>query len=134
MAHDRRQILIADDDSEVRLGAAELLDALGLVLQVGSGDEALDLVRSGRLVHLALLDLNMPGQGGFEVFGVLRDEYPDLPCILWSGDATEAGRPRRYLDEFVMLRRTLSNHPTFVPVVSSMRNGSPRPVVVELVT
>ncbi len=90
MAHDRRQILIADDDSEVRLGAAELLDALGLVLQVGSGDEALDLVRSGRLVHLALLDLNMPGQGGFEVFGVLRDEYPDLPCILWSGDATEA--------------------------------------------
>jgi two-component system, NtrC family, response regulator GlrR len=87
---ERRRILIADDDHEVRRGAAELLVSLGQVLQVGSGEEALDVVRAGELVHLALLDLNMPGQGGFEVFGVLHDEYPRLPCILWSGDATEA--------------------------------------------
>ena len=90
MAHDRRRILIADDDSEVRLGAAELLDALGFVLQAESGEQALDLARSDGPLHLALLDLNMPGRGGFEVFGVLHDEYPELPCILWSGDATEA--------------------------------------------
>ena len=90
MAHARRRILIADDDSEVRLGAAELLDSLGLVLQAGSGDEALDLVRAGETLHLALLDMKMPGRGGYEVFGVLREEYPQLPCILWSGDATEA--------------------------------------------
>jgi CheY-like chemotaxis protein len=90
MAHTRRRILIADDDSEVRLGAAELLESLGLVLQVGTGDEALDLVRAGETLHLALLDMKMPGRGGYEVFGVLREEYPQLPCILWSGDATEA--------------------------------------------
>jgi len=90
MVQTRHRILIADDDSEVRLGAAELLDCLGLVLQVGSGDEALEVIRAGETLHLALLDMHMPGQGGYEVFGVLRDEFPELPCILWSGDATEA--------------------------------------------
>ncbi|MDA1267300.1 MAG: response regulator [Planctomycetota bacterium] len=90
MAHDRRRILIADDDSEIRLGAAELLDSLGHVLQAGDGEEALEVVRNSRNpFHLALLDLQMPRRGGYEVFGVLREEYPDLPCILWSGDATE---------------------------------------------
>ena len=90
MSHDRHRILIADDDSEVRLGAAELLDSLGLVVQAGTGDEALEVVRAGETLHLALLDMKMPGRGGYEVFGVLREEYPELPCILWSGDATEA--------------------------------------------
>lgn len=90
MSPDRHRILIADDDSEVRLGAAELLDSLGLVVQAGTGDEALEMVRAGETLHLALLDMKMPGRGGYEVFGVLREEYPELPCILWSGDATEA--------------------------------------------
>ena len=90
MAHDRRRILIADDDSEIRLGAAELLDSLGYILQAGDGEEALEVVRGSQdPFHLALLDLQMPRRGGYEVFGVLREEYPDLPCILWSGDATE---------------------------------------------
>lgn len=90
MSLDRRRILIADDDSEIRFGAAELLDSLGYVLQACDGEEALDLVRSGEELHLALLDMQMPRRGGYEVFGVLKDEYPELPCILWSGDATEA--------------------------------------------
>lgn len=89
MSIDRR-ILIADDDAEVRLGAAELLDPLGLeVLQAESGAEALALFRARLPVHLALLDVHMPDRGGLELFGLLRDVVPDLPCILWSGDATE---------------------------------------------
>ena len=90
MAHDRR-ILIADADREVRLGAAELLEEIGLsVLLAERGDEALELARRGGPLHLALLDLNMPGCGGLELFGFLHGEFPTLPCILWSGDATEA--------------------------------------------
>ncbi len=89
MAHDRRRILIADDDSEVRLGAAELLSSLGLVVQAGDGEEALELIRGTDTLHLALLDMHMPRRGGYEVFDVLRTEYPQLPCILWSGDAND---------------------------------------------
>ena len=89
MAIDRR-ILIADDDREVRLGATELLGRLGLsVLQAGSGDEALEVVRCGDPLHLALLDVHMPGRGGLEIFDLLHRERPELPCILWSGEASQ---------------------------------------------
>lgn len=88
MSIDRR-ILIADDDVEVRSGAAELLGPLGLhVVQAGTGDEALAILR-GSSIHLALLDVHMPGQGGFEVFQTLREETLSVPCIIWSGDASD---------------------------------------------
>jgi len=89
MSIDRR-ILIADDDAEVRLGAAELLASLGLeILQADSGDHALTIVRRER-IHLALLDYHMPGCDGFQVFHTLREVLPDVPCIFWSGHATDA--------------------------------------------
>jgi len=85
-----RRILIADDDSEVRLGAADLLAALGLVIeQAGTASQALSIVRRGSL-HLALLDVHLPDGDGMDVFAQIRSETPELPCILWSGDATEA--------------------------------------------
>lgn len=89
MSIDRR-ILIADDDSEVRLGAADLLGPMGLeILQAERGDDALRIVRS-ESIHLALLDVHMPGRGGLEVLSAVREETLGVPCILWSGDATEA--------------------------------------------
>jgi CheY-like chemotaxis protein len=88
MAIDRR-ILIADDDAAVRFGAAELLASLGLeVLEAESGEEALAIVRRAEL-HIALLDMHMPGPSGIEVFTAIRAETPGLPCIFWSGDATD---------------------------------------------
>ncbi len=91
-ASDRdRRILIADDDADLCRGAAELLDPLGIeVVRACSGDEALGVFRSGAPLHLALLDVHMPGRGGLDLFGDLRLEAPSLPCILWSGEATEA--------------------------------------------
>ena len=85
------RILIADDDAEVREGAAELLSqALGLgVALAESGEQALEILRQ-RAVHVALLDLHMPGRGGLEVFEAMRRDALLVPCILWSGDATEA--------------------------------------------
>jgi CheY-like chemotaxis protein len=86
-----RRILIADDDRELCRGAAELLDPLGIeVVRAGSGDEALDLFRSGMTLHLALLDVHMPDHGGLDLFAALRLEAPNLPCILWSAEASEA--------------------------------------------
>jgi CheY-like chemotaxis protein len=90
MSIDRR-MLIADDDSEVRLGAVELLRPLGLeIFEAESGDEALSILRRRQPLHLALLDLHMPGIDGLEVFRTMRTETVDVPCIFWSGDATEA--------------------------------------------
>ncbi|MEM9802912.1 MAG: response regulator [Planctomycetota bacterium] len=100
-----RRILIADDDTDVRRGAAELLAGSGLrVVEAGDGDEALFLVQrafdGGEPLHLALVDVHMPppqegesglepGDGGLALFSLLRGQRPDLPCILWSGEASE---------------------------------------------
>jgi len=90
MAIDRR-MLIADDDAEVRLGAAELLRPLGLeILEAETGVEALSILRRGGPLHLALLDVHMPGVDGLEVFRTMLAETVEVPCIFWSGDATEA--------------------------------------------
>lgn len=83
------RILIADDDTEIRLGAAELIGPLGLeVVQAATGIEALGVLRE-RAVHLALLDVHMPGHTGLELLEFVREETLDVPCIFWSGEADD---------------------------------------------
>jgi len=81
----QRRLLLADDDREVRLGVADLLDDLGLeILQAESGTEAVQLVRLKR-VDVALLDMHMPGCTGVEAIPLLRRESANLACIVYSG-------------------------------------------------
>ena len=83
------RILIADDDAEIRLGAAELLSGEGRqVVEACNGLEAVELLDRGPL-HLALLDVHMPGRTGLEVFEWVRERSLDLPCLFWSGEAEE---------------------------------------------
>lgn len=80
-----RRLLLADDDREVRLGVADLLDGLGLeFLHAETGTEAVELVR-GTLIHAALLDMHMPGYTGAQAIPLLRGLSAGLPCIVYSG-------------------------------------------------
>jgi len=80
-----RRILVADDDREVRLGVAELLDDLGLeVFHAATGLEAIELARATR-PHGALLDMHMPGCTGAQALPLLRSLNADLACIVYSG-------------------------------------------------
>lgn len=84
-SHRLRRILVADDDREVRLGVAELLDGLGLeILHAATGTEAVELGRRTRL-HAALLDMHMPGCTGVEAIPLLRVMNAELRCIVYSG-------------------------------------------------
>ena len=89
MSYDRR-ILIADDDCDIRSGVSELLAGLGLeILEAETGTEALAIVRQRR-VHLAVLDMHMPGHTGLELLSFIRQEELSVPCIFCSGHATDA--------------------------------------------
>ncbi|MBL8858858.1 MAG: response regulator [Planctomycetes bacterium] len=95
-----RRILIADDDRELRSCVVELLTQLPIrleILQAESGDEALTIIRRAGL-HLALLDMHMPGQTGLEVLEALRRETLTVPCIVISGEASEAVRKQALIE------------------------------------
>jgi len=95
MSIDRR-VLIADDDREVRAGVADLLGDMDLeIVEAETGIEALDILRVSP-IDLALLDMHMPGRTGLEVLSVIRREVPSIPCIFFSGDATEAIRTQAF--------------------------------------
>ncbi len=89
MSIDRR-ILIADDNPELRTCVAELLRDMQLeIVHAETGSEALRILRVTQ-IHLALLDMHMPGQTGLEVLSAVRRETLRVPCIFLSGDATDA--------------------------------------------
>jgi CheY-like chemotaxis protein len=95
MSIDRR-VLIADDDREVRDGLVDLLRDFDMdFIHAETGVEALQIVRRS-VIDLALLDMHMPGHTGLEVLSVIRRESPELPCIFFSGDATEAIRQQAF--------------------------------------
>jgi CheY-like chemotaxis protein len=91
MSIDRR-ILIADDDRELRAGVVDLLRGLELeIIEAETGVDALRIVRVSS-IHLALLDMHMPGHTGLEVLSAIKRETLRVPCIFISGDATEGVR------------------------------------------
>jgi CheY-like chemotaxis protein len=88
------RILIADDDRDFRHGLAELLGVLPRRLEfveAETGQEALECLRR-HAIDLALLDHHMPVHTGLDVIRALRLETRAVPCLLISGDATDAVR------------------------------------------
>lgn len=74
-------ILICDDDSDIAAALEIYLKAEGYrTLRAANGREALD-VASRETVHLALMDIMMPGMDGIAATVQLREQY-NFPIIL----------------------------------------------------
>jgi DNA-binding response OmpR family regulator len=92
MAEGRATILVADDDPDILEFVAFRLERDGHeVIRAHDGEQALAAARRRR-PDLAVLDVTMPGLGGFEVLRALREEAPParLPVILLSARVQEA--------------------------------------------
>jgi len=87
----RRSILVADDQLANRVVLQRLLERAGhLVTFAAEGEEALDLIASGRFDAI-VLDLHMPGLSGFDVLRqarVIQAGIKRTPIIVLSADAT----------------------------------------------
>ncbi len=76
-------ILLIDDEPQIRRVLRATLVSQGAnVVDLQSGEEALDLLRE-RTVDLILLDMNMPGMGGLETCRAIRNGW-DVPIIIVS--------------------------------------------------
>jgi len=77
----RLKILVADDESIIRMGLRTMLTAIGHeVLLASNGRDALQLVRTAS-PDLALLDIQMPLTDGLEVAKVIARKYP-MPILI----------------------------------------------------
>lgn len=85
-----RHYLLVDDAPHDRFLAQEAFEQLcpeGVLTCVGSGVEALDLLRGPRFQpDVILLDLNMPGMNGFELLRTLKDDarLAHIPVVILS--------------------------------------------------
>jgi two-component system nitrogen regulation response regulator NtrX len=81
-------ILVADDERNIRRTLSLVLGGAGYeVLEAANGQEALDRA-ADRECDLVLLDLKMPVLAGLEALERLKQDEPQLPVVVISGQAT----------------------------------------------
>jgi two-component system response regulator AtoC len=79
MTEEQRQVLVVDDEVNLREGLVELISGEGFsVRQAGDGAEAIELLRAGLQPDVIFLDLRMPKLDGLSLLKVIQEEK--LPC------------------------------------------------------
>ena len=79
-------VIVADDHAVVRRGVLQILQDASDVAVIGeasTGQEALELVQN-QPCDVLILDISMPGWGGFEVLERLRNLQADLHVLILS--------------------------------------------------
>ena len=88
MEPNKQTILVADDDKIIRQTLSDRLEAMGYqVLLAADGTEALEHINRQNL-HLAFLDMEMPGLKGMELLKEIRRQEKDFPVIVITAYAT----------------------------------------------
>jgi len=88
----KKKILVADDQTELRMVLSERLQRAGYdTLTAADGVEALEKAREGR-PDLILLDVMMPRMNGFQVLERLKKDEAlmDVPVIMLTGKKEDA--------------------------------------------
>ena len=81
------RVLITDDEKIEREGIKFLLaqeEGEYEIHEAANGRQALNVLRSEEIDFL-LTDIKMPHMDGLELAGKAREEYPNLPIVIFSG-------------------------------------------------
>jgi serine phosphatase RsbU (regulator of sigma subunit) len=80
------QIAVIDDTDVVRTVVCRHLERFGFAtLQAEDGETGLDVIRANN-PDLVLCDMRMPKLDGLDVLKLVKEEFPDLPVIVMSGE------------------------------------------------
>lgn len=93
-ANSKKNILIVDDDENVRVLCERAMRELGYITHLASsGLEALQFINENPQVDLVILDVRMPSLDGIQVLKQLRSKNINIPVIFYSDYST-------YKDDF----------------------------------
>ena len=87
MSHERRILLVDDDESLRRVTEYTLHEAGYQVLTAASGDEGLERFQSAD-VDLLLTDVRMPGMDGMDLLARVKAIRPELPVVMLTAHGT----------------------------------------------
>jgi CheY-like chemotaxis protein len=78
-------VLFVDDEDMVLTVGSLMLQKLGCnVLTASRGQEAIDIFKKNE-VDFVVLDLQMPGMSGYEIYHQLKEIQPQVKILLASG-------------------------------------------------
>jgi signal transduction histidine kinase len=95
----RPMVMVVDDDLDIRVGMAEILESSGYrVIMASNGAEALALLQDGLRPRLVLLDLDMPIMTGEELCAACQADpaLAAIPVLIISADTAAAVKAARF--------------------------------------
>jgi DNA-binding response OmpR family regulator len=78
---DRHKLVIVDDEPDLCAMVAEYLSQHGYAVRTAAGGIELDTCIAETMPDLLILDVNMPGEGGFEIARRVR-AHSDVPIMM----------------------------------------------------
>ena len=82
---DRRQVLIVDDDDDMREVVSQALSEEGYDVQdFGDGATAIETAHR-QSFDIAVVNLKMPGISGATVIKQIKERQPELPVVIITG-------------------------------------------------
>jgi DNA-binding NtrC family response regulator len=120
-------VLVADDDALVRSVLRMALASRGIaVVESCTVDETRRAAQSQNL-HLAVLDINMPGGTVHDALQALRASHPHLPVLVLSGDLSPPGALLHADCEFARKPIELDDFLERVDRLLALTHSGPRP-------
>jgi nitrogen regulation protein NR(I) len=81
-------ILIVDDDAQLRQSFEKLLTTEGHLVRTASSGEAAIAAVKAELPDLVIMDVRMPGMSGLDAFKIIHEIEPKLPVIIMTAFGT----------------------------------------------
>lgn len=84
----KKKILFVDDDNDLRDFFSRALNIAGYeMICADNGDSAIEILKQGLHLDLAVIDFMMPHTTGWELINYIREEtvYKKMPIIVFTG-------------------------------------------------
>ena len=89
-----KNVLVADDDADVRALLSSALGSFVSVTAVGDAEEALALLEGGPMFDMVISDYMLPGISGLEFVKRIRALPSQLPILIITGNTRDSVRSR----------------------------------------
>ncbi len=100
----KNTILLVEDEQQIRQGISAFLMAKGYeIFEASNGEQAIQMVNDGLKFDLAIVDIMLPKQDGFDVLTAIRarGQFPVLMLTAMTDEATQLMSFEQQADDYM---------------------------------